>query len=237
MIAQGGNGKGYNAQAVIEVFAEISLPNLVLQIPVSGGHHPHIDPYRLFPAHRANLEVLQNTQQLGLQMQGHLANLIKKNSAAVGLLKGAAPGASGAGKGPTGVTKKFAFQKLFRQGCGINRHKGAGGAGAFSVDGLGQMLFSHPGLAKQEQHGVARCHLLHLVHKNLHHLAGGTKVAKLRLHAALTIKLVKGPELTTGLQDALHGLGQILQGDAGVQNNIGPGRHDLGMLLGRIGMV
>jgi len=55
---------------------------------------------------------LQHPQQLGLQRQGHVADLIEQQGTAVGGLEQAHPVAIGAGEGALAVAKQFALQQV-----------------------------------------------------------------------------------------------------------------------------
>src|SRR5579859_3002814 len=100
-----------NSQPVKEIRPEGTLLGATRQGLVGGGYHAHIDTDRLVLAHTLQLATLQKAQQLGLQGQWHLADLIQKQSAAVGRFYAPGPALYGTGEGPPGVTKQLGFKQ------------------------------------------------------------------------------------------------------------------------------
>ena len=87
----------HHVQAVVQVLAELAGRHEILQVPVSGRDHAHIDGNRIGAAHRANHILLQHAQQLDLQAHRHVADLIQHEGAAVGRHEQPAVGAGGTG--------------------------------------------------------------------------------------------------------------------------------------------
>ena len=76
-----------DAQAVVEVFAEIPFLNLTLEVLVGGRQNAHIDGDLFLTSDAHNLVLLQGTQHLGLRWKAHVADFIQEERAAVGQFK------------------------------------------------------------------------------------------------------------------------------------------------------
>jgi hypothetical protein len=74
---------------------------------------------RLGAAHPLEFAVLKDAQQLGLQLQGHVADFIKKQGAAVCGFETAYPARDGTREGASFVAKEFAFQQSERNGRAV----------------------------------------------------------------------------------------------------------------------
>src|ERR1035437_37609 len=72
-----------NMQAVEQVTAEFFLFHRTNQIAIGGGDQPHVHMDRPRSSQAFKLLVLQNTQQLGLQLQRNISNLVEQQSALI----------------------------------------------------------------------------------------------------------------------------------------------------------
>jgi len=115
-------------EPVIQVFAKTAGGDLGFEVPVRGGHHPHVDGDRLAAAHRIDLAPLQHAQQLDLHVQRQVADFVEKDRAAVGQLEAADPVGHGSGKSPLAVTEQLAFNQILGDGSAVDGHKVAGAA-------------------------------------------------------------------------------------------------------------
>ncbi|MNE86294.1 hypothetical protein D3C80_1833790 [compost metagenome] len=77
---------------------------------MGGGDYAHIDLVGFVAAQRAYFAFLQHAQQFGLQGQGHVADFVEKQGAAIGRIEQALMIAVGAGEGAFAVTEQLAFQ-------------------------------------------------------------------------------------------------------------------------------
>ena len=80
---------------------------------------------RLGAAHPLELAVLKDAQQLGLQLQGHVANLVKEQGAAVCGFETPYPARDRTRKGASFVAKEFAFEQTERNGRAVYFYKSA----------------------------------------------------------------------------------------------------------------
>src|SRR5439155_7220445 len=76
-----------DAQAVIQVFAELSLAHRLLEVAVAGGDDPNVDPEVLGAADAFEGLLLQKAEELRLERRRHLADLVEESGAAVGELE------------------------------------------------------------------------------------------------------------------------------------------------------
>ena len=83
-IAQGRSEYGKYLQAVIEVGAELSFSHHFPQVAIGGGNKPNIHLNGTRASQPLELALLKRTQQLGLEVEGYLADFIKKERAFVG---------------------------------------------------------------------------------------------------------------------------------------------------------
>ena len=67
---------------------------------------------------------LQHPQKLGLGGEGHIADFVEKEGAAMGRLEFARAGLGGPGEGAPHMTEEFTFQKVFRNGSAVDRFEG-----------------------------------------------------------------------------------------------------------------
>jgi hypothetical protein len=130
---------------------------------VSTGH--------LAPAadalHRAFLE---NTKELHLHVGRHVADLVQKERAAVGILEAAALLADGAGEGALLMAEQFRFEQIPRDRAAIDGDIGFGGAVALEMDCPGNHLLATARRAGDDYGGRARRDLADEV-ANLDHRA------------------------------------------------------------------
>src|SRR5699024_7450001 len=80
-----------DVESIIEILTKTARRDLLAQLPVGGGNHPHINDDRGIAAHALNLALLERAQQLGLKHQRQLSDFIKKQRPSVGLPKSTLP--------------------------------------------------------------------------------------------------------------------------------------------------
>ena len=90
-IAQRRNLDADHIQPMQQVLAEVPRLHARLEILVGRRDHPHIDSHRRLTAHSIELTLREHAQEPGLQRRGHVADLVEKQGAAVGLLEASSP--------------------------------------------------------------------------------------------------------------------------------------------------
>ena len=83
-IAKRRNAQADHVQPVVEVLAKAALFDHSRQIAIGGGEDTNLDGNAVRSTHRPNLFFLQGAQQLGLQIEGQLADLVEKHGPAIG---------------------------------------------------------------------------------------------------------------------------------------------------------
>src|SRR5690606_11019461 len=107
-----------------QVFPEMASHYGIGQIDIGRRHQPNIDRYRRTRSHPYHFTLLQDPQQLDLHIQRQVADLIKKQRAAIGRLEPSNLAAGGAGKGAPFVDEQFALYQGFRKSPAVYGHEG-----------------------------------------------------------------------------------------------------------------
>ena len=165
---QGRHGDGHDLQPVEQVLAEGAVLELLPEVHVGGGHHADIHLHRSATAQGLHLAFLQHPQEAHLGAQGHGADFIEEDGAAMGLAELARCVLAGIREGPLVVAEELRFKKVLGDGTTVDRHEGFGGIGAHAVDGPGDDLFARPAFAQQQDRGAggggASCPGQHILH-------------------------------------------------------------------------
>src|ERR1041385_3203104 len=112
---------GEDIETVEQVLPELPLGDLLLQSAVGGRDDPHVDFDRAGIAQSLELAFLDDPEQLGLQLQGHLADLVEQYGAAVGQFEATDLPHIGAGERPLFPAEELAFDEVGRQRRAIHR--------------------------------------------------------------------------------------------------------------------
>ena len=115
-VAERGDEDVDDVEAVVQVLAEAPLGDGPLEVLVGGGDDADVDLDVAAGAEAGELAVLQDVQELGLQRQGHLADLVEEDGAAVGELELAGLALVGAGEGAALVAEELGLEELQRAG-------------------------------------------------------------------------------------------------------------------------
>ena len=67
-----------DVQAVVQVFAEVTLAQLALDVAVGGRDHANIHAFGAIHTEGPDLAVLQDAQELGLKRQGQFGDFVEK---------------------------------------------------------------------------------------------------------------------------------------------------------------
>ena len=111
-LGQGEHVHADHVQAMEEVFPEAAIANPVFQILVGSGNDPHVHLDWRVAANPIELAVGQDPEQACLRVLRHVADLIEKQRATVGLLEAADPARVGAGKGAFLMAEELRLDKL-----------------------------------------------------------------------------------------------------------------------------
>jgi hypothetical protein len=99
-LPKGGKGQGKGVEAVKEIQAKGTLPATLFEIAMGGNDDAEICRLRLIGADLFIDPFFQETQEFGLERQGHIADLVEKQGAGAGAGAFSFPLPVGAGEGP-----------------------------------------------------------------------------------------------------------------------------------------
>ena len=156
-LAQGRQSHGDDVQTEVEVLTEPTLADLERKVAVGGRNHPDVNPYRRHAANPLELAFLQDTQDLGLRLETHVADLVEQNRAAVGELELPYLALVRASERAPLVAEQLTFQQRLRDRHTVELHGGPIGPLALGVNGFGHELLAGAAFT-QHQHGGIRPH-------------------------------------------------------------------------------
>ncbi len=149
-LAQGRHAQFETAQPVVEVGAKAAGGDHGGKVAIGGGDDAQLELARRRRPQGEDLPFLEHPQDLGLQLEGELADLVEQEGAAV--RPDEQPGAGiDSGGDPAVNAEQLGLGEAGRDGGAVEGHEGPGGAGAGGVQGAGHQLLAGPGLA-QHQH-------------------------------------------------------------------------------------
>ncbi len=181
-----------DAQAVIQIFTQLSGGDRFVGIDIGGRDEAHVhDRIGCLAADTPDHAVLDHAQQLGLDRLGHLDQLVEKHGAAISGLEQPWFVADGSGKGTLHVAEHLGLEQRFGEGGAVDRHERPAGTPAVVMDELSNELLARAALAGNEDGGVGGRDLARqgddlpkcrgaAQHVELLGLAGG--LVELRLH-------------------------------------------------------
>jgi hypothetical protein len=121
---EGGYMNHTDSKALVEVGSEATLSNHRFEGFAGGDDEPDVDATRTLTAERANHTFFHDTEELGLDIEGHGANFVEEERTAMSFAKSATPIAHGAGVSTLLVTEEFGFGELARDRGGVQGDKG-----------------------------------------------------------------------------------------------------------------
>ena len=92
----------------------MALAHFVLERPVGGGNHAHVDSKILGAADALEGLLLEESEQLGLKCRNHLADLVQKHRAAIRRFDQPALLSIGAREGAAFVPEQLALEQCLR---------------------------------------------------------------------------------------------------------------------------
>src|SRR6185369_16453593 len=113
-----------DVEAIEEIGAELAFIDEDFKVFVGRGDAAKINVNGLVPTHANDLAFLKDAQQVGLRLEGDVANFIKEDGAAFGDFEFALFAVLRAGKGPLFMAEELALEKRLRQGSAMNRNHG-----------------------------------------------------------------------------------------------------------------
>ena len=159
--AQWRYGDLYDVEPVEEILAKAPGLHFGGEVLVRGAEHAHVDRTLLRRAQRTHHALLDHAQQLALHGHRQVANLVKKQRAALRRLKVAHAVFIRTREGALAIAEEFSFEKRLRDGTAVHRHEGLLAARRDFMDGARDELLARARLALHQHRRHAACHLLH----------------------------------------------------------------------------
>ena len=161
--AQRRQAQAQHGQPIEQVGPEAAVLYARFQVAVGGADHAHIDRHGPRAAHAHHFAFFKDAQQSRLQAQGHLADLVEKQRAAIGRLEQARVAtAARAGEGAVLVAEQFRFQQRLGNGPAIDGDERTVRIAprTFAVDRLGHQFLAAARFPF-DQHGAGRARIQH----------------------------------------------------------------------------
>src|SRR5215470_16161387 len=167
-LPQGGQDDRKDAEAVVQIAAELASGDAVLQITIGGGNDADVGVNGLVTSHAFKLLCLQYPQDLRLGERRHIADLIEKERAARTLLKLADAFALCTRKRSSLMAKQLAFQQRFGDSGTVDGQERGSSPLAVMVNRPRHQLFARASLAAYEHSDVLWRYpangLVHILH-------------------------------------------------------------------------
>ena len=179
-------------------------------------------------AHRLELSLLEDPQQLDLGLQRQLADLVEEDRAASGQLEPAHASIDRPGEGTLDVTEELALHETRRDGAAVHLHERSMLPATLGVDRPRDQLLAGSGLAGDEYRRIGRRHLPDLVQHAQEGAAAADHLHEVVLPADLLLQIdVLGVEPLPERVDLREGSLQGLLGLHALELGPGPGGKDL----------
>ena len=150
MGAQGGHFDFDDAKALVEVLPEFAFGYGLLQVAIGGGYDADVNGYWGGAAQAGDFFGVEDAQEAHLCREGHFADFIEEDGAAVGGFKDARSLRACVGKRTFFVAEEFAFEEGFGDCAAVDDEKGLVAARALPVDGFGDEVFPGAAFARDE---------------------------------------------------------------------------------------
>src|SRR5438309_6342052 len=140
----------HDIQTEIQILPESSRTNGRVQIAVSGSDDADIDLAAFGGADGLDFALLQRTQELGLQIHGHVSDFIEKERAPLGGFEQTLLGLHGPGESALDVAEQLGFDQRGDQRRTVHRRKGAVFARPRKMNAAGHEFFPRSALPEDE---------------------------------------------------------------------------------------
>ena len=107
VLSQRQQSDGYDCQSKIEVLPEFQRTDGLLEVPVGGENHAHIDVDVLHASHPEEGLAFEDAEEFGLHSQAHFTDLIQEECSPVGHFEHTLLLGAGVGEGAFLVAEKF----------------------------------------------------------------------------------------------------------------------------------
>ena len=160
----------HDIDAIEQILAESAVFDFRFQLAVGGADHAHFHFLVFLGADAAELAVLQQLQQLGLQAQVELGDFVEKEGAAMGHFHAPRLRSVGAGEGAFFVSEEFAFQQRAGDRRTIDFDERTAPPRRKPVDHTGDDVFAGAAFALNQNRNVGAGDFVQAVAQRLHDL-------------------------------------------------------------------
>src|SRR6185295_15002032 len=165
-----------------------------------------------------DLTELEEAQQLGLRLDGDLADLVEEERAAMGRRQPAGAVALGVGEGPGDVAEELGLEQRPGQGGAVYGDERSAAPRAVDVQRPGDQLLAGAGLAEHEDGSVRARHLGHDLEDLDHSRIAGDNAREVVLREEVALQAAVAPPQAF----ALAGPQQEEAGDLGERGEESP---------------
>src|SRR6266850_2439411 len=151
-----------SVQPIIQIFAEFTVPNHLLQVLVRRSNDANIDSSGTRAANGLKFTLLENAEQLGLKLQWHVSNFIEEQSATIRQREPADMRIDSARKGSAFVPEEFTFEEACGHRRAVHLHQISVSAGAELVNRARDDFLAGAGLSGDQNGCIRACDGLHL---------------------------------------------------------------------------
>src|SRR5882724_317597 len=230
-VAQRGQLDLHDVEAEIQVLAKGSGFDGGIEIAVGGGDDANVDVAAFGGPYRLDFALLESAQELGLEIDGHVANLVEKERATVRGFEQTLLGLDSPGERAFNVAEQLGLDERGNQSGAIDGNEGAILASTKEVDAAGHQFLAGAALA-QHQHGVfvLADFLGHFVYA-LHPFRGADQFAETRAGAQLFAKEAVFLGQFDGIHDAVEARAQLFDAErlGDIVHGAEPGKLDGGI--------
>src|SRR5438477_5647008 len=134
----------HDGESIVQVFAEFSFGNHLLQVVIAGGDQPHVDPTRLPTTNTLDFPFLNRAQDLALQHEAHVADLVEKQRSTARAFEAADLACDGAGERTFLMPEQLALEQILRNRGAVHGDERLGAAWPVRVNRPRDELFAGP---------------------------------------------------------------------------------------------
>src|SRR5208283_926692 len=131
-----------NVQSVEQILPEVFPGDFTLQVTIGSGNDPHVHLSGVYITNGLDFTVLDHAQNPGLELKGHIADLVEENGPGVCSFKKSQLSLGSPGKGPFFMAEELAFEQSVRNATTILSQKSTPAPAAQPVNFSGQKLLA-----------------------------------------------------------------------------------------------
>ena len=179
-----------HAEPVVQVAPERPLVDHRVEVAVGGGNDADVDASGERAAETFELPFLQHAQQLGLELERHVADFVEEERAPVGQLEPAGPAGHRAGEGALFVPEQLALDEPGRNRRRAHADEGATLPAAQRMDRASDELLAGARFAQQQDRRFGRGHGFHRLQHAAQRRTRSDDLAKFAMEADFVFEVL-----------------------------------------------